>query len=156
NILTRMAGVPVYLWQHRGRLDDMEAYLVGGLLAGVGAYLIIGHPGDSNQYFTRAGWIFGSIASGWGWVHLADRLPARWRGPAALAAAWYASELIAAQLVFARPGTTASPFAPLHPILGWVAVLTALTLVGVALCNVVAGPVRPLRWRPVSGFALLT
>jgi hypothetical protein len=126
NMLLRLAGLPVLVRQRRRMLGDVEAYLVGGLLAGVGAYLLIGHPGDSNQYFTRAGWIFGVIASAWAWVNLAERLPARWRGLLAAAAGTYVGALVLAQLIFARRGPARHPFDPLVPILIWLAALVTL------------------------------
>ena len=66
--------------------------LLGGAVAGPGLYLLLEQPSDGNQYFTRSGFAFGVLLSGWGYVLLFERagLSKRWRAGLALGAAAFA------------------------------------------------------------------
>jgi hypothetical protein len=130
NMLLRLSGIPVLLWQRRKRLGDIDALLVGGMLSGLGAYLVIGHPGDSNQYFVRDGWVFGVIASAWAFVLLGDRLSTVERRRLAIGAGAYALTLCLIQLVGARPFPNDGPFDPLWPLLGWAGGLALAGVLG--------------------------
>ena len=46
----------------------MQSFLLGGALAGPAIYLLLGHPGSSNQYFVRAAFVFGALLSAWGYA----------------------------------------------------------------------------------------
>jgi hypothetical protein len=153
NMLLRLAGLPVLAALRGRRIGDAEVLLIGGALAGLGAYLVFAHPGDANQYFVRAGWMFGVIGSAWGAVLLGDRARlsgpgagatrARWR--LAVAGAVYAAGLVALQFANASPAgpaTARDPFAPLEPIVSWFLALAALTAIG-AVFWYVAGSLSP-------------
>ncbi|MFC4150516.1 hypothetical protein ACFO0M_30045 [Micromonospora mangrovi] len=131
----RLAGVVALLRVRRARLEPVQVFLFGGALAGPATYLLVGHPGSSNQYFTRAGFAFGVLLSAWGWVELAERaaLSARERRLLAVAAAGFAVLLTAIQL----DSTTVTPatpaYAPVLPLLVWAGGLTVVGLL-LALC----------------------
>lgn len=150
NMLLRLAGIPVLLGLRRRRLGDVEWLLIGGALAGIVAYLTFKHPGDANQYFVRAGWMFGVIASAWGAVLLFDRarltgtdrsaVHARWR--LVVAGVAYCAALIGLNLAFAEPAGGADRFAPLEPIVSWFVALAALSAIG-AFFWYIAGTLSP-------------
>jgi hypothetical protein len=68
NMQLRLAGIVALLWQRRLRLLPEQVFLLGGAVVGPAFYLLLSHPGDSNQYFVRAGFAFGVILSAWGWA----------------------------------------------------------------------------------------
>ncbi|MGE5829834.1 MAG: hypothetical protein ACM30G_15945 [Micromonosporaceae bacterium] len=158
NMLLRLAGVPVLLALRgfRQRLGDVEWLLLGGLAAGFGAYLVVGHLGDGNQYFYRDGWMFGIIASAWGVVLLADRarLTPAFRAGLAAAGAVFAVALVAAQLRYAGPTVWHQPMDPLVPVLRWLGVLALLALLGAMWWRVLRSLQPALRGR--GGLVLLT
>jgi hypothetical protein len=168
NMLLRLAGLPVLLRERsRGSgwrgLGDTELLLAGGTLAGIAAYLIFAHPGDGNQYFVRAGWMFGVLASGWGAVLLADRArlsPATGASPRArwavgAGAGAFAAALIGWQLRFAGPLDPAGgPWAPLRPILIWFAALAASAAIAAVAWRLLGAAWPSLRGR--GGAVLLT
>jgi hypothetical protein len=156
NLLLRLAGVPLLVALRRRRLGDVEVLLLAGLAAGLGAYLVLGHLGDANQYFYRDGWMFGVIASAWGIVLLADRselTPAFRRGLAA-AGTVFAVALVIAQLRYARPTPWHQPMDPLKPVLRWLGVLVLLAALGAVWWRVFRSLQPSLRGR--GGLVLLT
>ncbi|GAA1799960.1 hypothetical protein GCM10009682_22020 [Luedemannella flava] len=163
-MLLRLAGLPVLLRLRGRRLGDAEVLLTGGMLAGIGAYLVFAHPGDANQYFIRAGWMFGVVASAWGWVLAAERsglagsgaAARQWRGWLAFGAALVCLGLLWAQFTYAADQTAAAgAFGPLVPALSWLLVLAIVAAVaGLWWRAVATGPLRDLRGR--GGFVLLT
>jgi hypothetical protein len=132
------------------RLGDVEWLLIGGALAGVVAYLTFKHPGDANQYFVRAGWMFGVIASAWWAVLLFDRARLTGSGPAAVRARWrltaagavYCAALIGLELTNASPVRGQDRFAPLAPIVSWFIALAVLTAIGAFFWRI-AGTLTP-------------
>lgn len=156
NMMLRLAGVPVLAALRRRRLGEVEVLLLGGLAAGLGAYLVLGHLGDANQYFYRDGWMFGIIASAWGVVLLADRseLTPAFRRGLAVGGTVFALALVLAQLRYAGPTLWQQPMDPLLPVLRWLGVLAGLAGL-LALWWHVARSLQPsLRGR--GGLVLLT
>ncbi|MBM0258454.1 hypothetical protein [Micromonospora sp. 4G55] len=102
NLQLRLAGVVALLRLRRWRLEPAQVFLLGGALAGPAVYLLVAHPGSSNQYFTRTGFAFGVLLSGWGFVELLDRAALTIRGRVLLGAgaASLALALTAYQLRF--------------------------------------------------------
>lgn len=133
NLQLRLAGMVALLGLRRGRLEPVQVLLLGGALAGPAIYLLVGHPGSSNQYFVRAGFAFGVILSAWGYAELLDRaaLPARGRALLAAGAAGFALLLTTVQLrhpAAVPPGVT---YGPVLPLLRWaVALAVAATVLG--------------------------
>jgi hypothetical protein len=165
NMLLRLAGVPVLLGLRRRRLGEVEVFGVAGLAAGLGAYLLLGHLGDANQYFTRAGWMFGVIVSAWGWVLLADRAGltgvgadsvrrSRGRWALGVGSLGFALGMVLLQLDGASTSPSRHRLDPLMPVLDWLGVLAVLAVLG-ALWWRVLRLLRPsLRGR--GGLVLLT
>jgi hypothetical protein len=131
NMQLRVAGSVPLLWLRRGRLQPVQWFLLGGALAGPVLYLLLEQPGDGNQYFTRAGFTFGVIASAWGYAMVLDRVRLSRQGRVALAvgAGALAVILVATQWLAAGPAPTGQPYRPLLPLLTWSAVLAAIGLV---------------------------
>ncbi|WP_036372736.1 hypothetical protein, partial [Micromonospora sp. ATCC 39149] len=131
----RLAGVLALLRLRRWRLEPVQVFLLGGALAGPAAYLLVGHPGSSNQYFTRAGFAFGVILSAWGWVELVDSAALGTRGRALLGAgaAGFAVLLTAVQLRHPTASPSTPSYAPVLPLLAWAAALAAVALLA-GLC----------------------
>ncbi|MFR9774835.1 hypothetical protein ACL02O_02105 [Micromonospora sp. MS34] len=121
----RLAGVPALLRVRRGRLEPVQVFLLGGALAGPAGYLLLGHPGSSNQYFTRTGFAFGVLLSGWGWAEVADRaaLSARGRRLLGGGTAGFAVLLTAVQLAAATSTPATPAYAPVLPLLCWAGAL---------------------------------
>ncbi|SBT45528.1 hypothetical protein [Micromonospora auratinigra] len=148
NLQLRLAGAVALLRGRRWRPEPVQVLLLGGALAGPAIYLLVGHPGSSNQYFTRTGFAFGVLLSGWGWVEAADRaaLTARGRRLLGAGAAGFAVLLTAVQLA-APASTPAVPaYAPVLPLLCWAAALTAVALVLARCWPALAG-----RWPGLAG-----
>ncbi|MBO4209581.1 hypothetical protein [Micromonospora echinofusca] len=156
NMQLRLAGIPVLLWLRRGRLEPVQLFLLGGTLAGPAIYLLVGHPGSSNQYFVRAGFAFGVLLSAWGYLELVERARLGRRAVAGLvvAAVGFAGLLTGIQL--ANPATVqpGAAYAPLLPLLRWTGALVALAGLGALLWVVVTGH-RP-RLVGAGGVVLLT
>ncbi|MFK3981883.1 hypothetical protein ACI2K4_16090 [Micromonospora sp. NPDC050397] len=150
NLQLRLAGVVALVAHRRFRLEPVQVFLLGGALVGPVIYLVVGHPGSSNQYFTRAAFAFGVIASGWGYAELVERARLRRRGRAllALGAAGFALLLILVQ--WNNQATVHPAPAPawdaLRPLLWW-----AAALAGVALLGVLLWPVLAQRWAGLRG-----
>ncbi|MEH1011761.1 hypothetical protein V6U90_01355 [Micromonospora sp. CPCC 206060] len=156
NMQLRLAGIPVLLWLRRGRLEPVQLFLLGGTLAGPAIYLLVGHPGSSNQYFVRAGFAFGVLLSAWGYLELVERarLSRRAVTVLAVAAVGFAGLLTGIQL--ANPATVqpGPSYAPLLPLLRWTGALCAVAGVGALLWVAVTGH-RP-RLVGAGGVVLLT
>lgn len=76
SVLGRTFGVALMV--PRWRSADPGLILLGGsLLAGIGAYLMLFHPGGSQVYFMISAFPLGTIASAWAICELAPTL--RWR-----------------------------------------------------------------------------
>ncbi|SCL38172.1 hypothetical protein GA0070624_6122 [Micromonospora rhizosphaerae] len=148
NLQLRLTGVAGLLRLRRGRLEPVQLFLLGGALAGPAIYLLVGHPGGSNQYFTRAGFAFGVLLSAWGWVEMADRaaLPARGRLLLGGATAGFAVLLTAVQLSSATTTPSTPAYAPVLPLLLWAAALTV-----VALLVALYWPALVERWPALAG-----
>ncbi|MEV0156095.1 hypothetical protein AB0H57_20525, partial [Micromonospora sp. NPDC050686] len=144
----RLAGIPALLWRRRLRLERAQLFLLGGALAGPAIHLMLRHPGNSNQYFTRAGFAFGVLLSAWGFVEVADRAALSRRGRVALgvAAAGFAALLTAVQLGYPVAPAVGPRFDRLLPLLRWAGALTLLALLLGALWWLLAR-----RWRSLAG-----
>jgi hypothetical protein len=144
NMLLRTAGIVALIGVPRGRLGATQWFLVAGAVAGPGLYLLLRQPSGGNEYFTRAGFAFGVIASAWGYVLLWERARlggrARWALGAGTVA--FAGALIVAQVAYARPAPAGPAYAALEPILWWAGGLAAAAAVAVVAWVVMA------RWRP--------
>ncbi|MGW4297581.1 hypothetical protein ACWEH1_31765 [Micromonospora chersina] len=148
NLQLRVAGALALLRLRRWRLEPVQVFLLGGALAGPAIYLLVGHPGSSNQYFTRTGFAFGVLLSAWGWAEVADRaaLSTRGRWLLGAGAAGLAVLLTAVQLDSAVSTPAVPAYAPVLPLLLWAAVL-AVPVVLVALC----WPALVGRWPGLAG-----
>ncbi|WP_320066776.1 hypothetical protein [Micromonospora sp. RTGN7] len=148
NLQLRLAGVLALLRLRRWRLEPVQVFLLGGALAGPAIYLLVGHPGSSNQYFTRAGFAFGVILSAWGWAELLDRaaLGARGRALLGAGAAGFAVLLTAIQLRFPAASPATPSYASVLPLLTWAAALLAVALLA-QLC----WPALVGRWPGLAG-----
>ncbi|WP_405099462.1 hypothetical protein [Micromonospora sp. NBC_01412] len=148
NLQLRLAGVAALLRLRRWRLEPVQVFLLGGALAGPAIYLLVGHPGSSNQYFTRAGFAFGVILSAWGWVELLDSaaLGARGRALLGAGAAGFAVLLTAVQLRFPAASPATPSYASVLPLLTW-----AAALLGVALLVQLCWPALVGRWPGLAG-----
>jgi hypothetical protein len=148
NMLLRYAGIGPLLLSRRGRTDPAAWLLVAGGIAGPGLYLVINQVAGGNQYFTRSGFAFGVIASGWGYVLLFERARLTLAGKVALGvgSGVFAGAVVLANLTLATSPTGNTADAPLRPILSWA---WTLVLIGVAIGLVwwFAG----YRWRWLRG-----
>jgi hypothetical protein len=147
NMQLRGAGILPLAWRSRLRLDPAQWFLLGGAVAGPVIYLAIKQPGDGNQYFTRTGFAFAVLLSGWGYVRVFERARLSRAGTAALGAASgaFAIALVAIQFRFAggpEPSNPPDPLDPLMPLLRWSMLLVAFGS-GVAALWIAAG-----RWLP--------
>src|SRR5262249_52603284 len=108
NMQLRTAGIVPLLWLRRLRLEPEQWFLVGGATAGPAIYLVFSQPSSGNQYFTRAGFTFGVIASAWGFAELYERSRLGRGATQALiaVAAAFSVVLVWAQLAYAQPQTT--------------------------------------------------
>lgn len=146
NMQLRLAGIVPLLWLRKagptGRLEPVQWFLLGGAIAGPGLYLLLEQPSDGNQYFTRSGFAFGVLLSGWGYVLLAERarLSVRWRAGLAAGALAFAVALVAVQWKYAPQATYDTPFSPLVPLLKWTAALAVLGVLACAAWLMLAGP----------------
>jgi len=148
NMLLRTAGIAALIGVQRGRLRATQWFLVAGAFAGPGLYLLLRQPSGGNEYFTRAGFAFGVIASAWGYVLLWERARlgerARWALGAGTVA--FAGALIVAQVGYAQPAPAGPAYATLAPILWW-----ACALAAVAAVAAVAWVVLARRWPGLRG-----
>ncbi|MGW4153954.1 hypothetical protein ACWEDF_12475, partial [Micromonospora chersina] len=148
NLQLRVAGALALLRLRRWRLEPVQVFLLGGALAGPTIYLLVGHPGSSNQYFTRTGFAFGVLLSAWGWVEVAERAALSTRGRWLLGAGTtgLAVLLTAVQLDSAVSTPAVPAYAPVLPLLLWAAAL-AVPVVLAALC----WPALVGRWPGLAG-----
>ncbi|MGC3861196.1 hypothetical protein ACPSM1_13505 [Micromonospora chersina] len=148
NLQLRVAGALALLRLRRWRLEPVQVFLLGGALAGPTIYLLVGHPGSSNQYFTRTGFAFGVLLSAWGWAEVADRaaLSTRGRWLLGAGATGLAVLLTAVQLDSAVSTPAVPAYAPVLPLLLWAAAL-AVPVVLAALC----WPALVGRWPGLAG-----
>ncbi|MFC0002895.1 hypothetical protein [Micromonospora siamensis] len=144
----RLAGVVALLRRRRYRLEPVPLLLLGGALAGPAIYLLVGHPGSSNQYFTRSGFAFGVLLSAWGYAELLDRAALSRRGAVllGLGAAGFAAVLTAVQLRHPATATGRPAYEPVLPLLWWAGALLVAVLL-VALC----WPALTGRWPGLAG-----
>ncbi|KXK62498.1 hypothetical protein AWW66_08070 [Micromonospora rosaria] len=147
NLQLRLAGAVAVLRYRRWRPEPVQVFLLGGALAGPAVYLLVAHPGSSNQYFLRAGFTFGVILSAWGWAEVVDRAGLARRGRLLLvgAAAGFAVLLTAYQWRFPASGPTQG-YGGVLPLLVWAAVLTLL-----ALLLALGWPALVGRWPGLAG-----
>ncbi|GGJ76269.1 hypothetical protein GCM10010123_02790 [Pilimelia anulata] len=145
NMQLRLAGIVPLLWRRRGRLDGPVALLVGGALAGPALYLLLGHPGSSNQYFVRTAFAFGVLASALGAVEVWERARLGRAGGYALAAAALAAggALVAVQWWRGPAGWDPDvPRDAVLPLLRWAALLGVLLLVAGVAWRLAGGRLR--------------
>jgi hypothetical protein len=148
NMLLRYAGMVPLLLDRRGYTDPGAWLLVAGGLAGPAIYLVVNQASGGNQYYTRAGFAFGVIASAWGYGLLFERarLPIAGRVALATGSAVFVLAVVLANLSYATvpSGTTAD--AQLRPILSW-----AWLLVIIGAIAGVAWWFAGYRWRFLRG-----
>jgi hypothetical protein len=147
NMQLRGAGILPLAWRSRLRPDPVPWFLLAGAVAGPVIYLALKQPGDGNQYFTRTGFAFAVLLSGWGYVELFERARLSRAGKAglALAAGVFAVALVAIQFRFAgnpQPSVPPDPLDPLMPLVRWAMLLAAFGFAVAALWLVAA------RWLP--------
>jgi hypothetical protein len=141
NMELRQAGIVPLLWyrlhpRHRAARPaeyGVEALLVGGALAGIGAYLMIDQLADGQQYFARTGFAFGVLASAWGYAEAFERARLTRRGKVNLTvfAVAVAAVTITAQLLFAGwPVSTAHRYDIIVPIVQWGLVIAVCLVLG--------------------------
>ncbi|SCL17310.1 hypothetical protein GA0074692_0139 [Micromonospora pallida] len=131
NLQLRLAGVAALVGLRRGRLEPVQLFLLGGALAGPAIYLLVGHPGSSNQYFVRAGFAFGVLLSAWGYAELVERagLPVRGRVLLAVGAAGFALLLTVIQLRYPATVEPGPAYGPVLPLLRWAVALVVVAIV---------------------------
>jgi len=81
-VLGRLGGI-LLLIRGRRRVDIGLVFLIAGLVCGIGAYLMLSHPGGSQIYFLMSAFPLGAAASAWA---LAEHAPRTTRGCSVLAA----------------------------------------------------------------------
>ncbi|HEU4427074.1 MAG TPA: hypothetical protein VFR67_31480 [Pilimelia sp.] len=148
NMQLRLAGIPVLLWRRRGRLEPVQVFLLGGVLAGPAIYVLVTHPGGAQEYFVRASFVFGVILSAWGYAEAMDaaRLPRPALAGLGFGAAAFAVGLAFIQLRNPATAVGAPAYELLMPLLRWAFVLFMLgALAGLAWSA--AGD----RWRVLRG-----
>jgi hypothetical protein len=117
NMELRLAGIVALLWQRRLRLLPEQVFLLSGAVIGPAIYLVLSHPGDSNQYFMRAGFAFGAILSAWGWASVVG---ARMSRPLVAFAVGFGVLLCAVQLIGGPASVVWDPsYDSLLPLLYW-------------------------------------
>ncbi|MEU4567000.1 hypothetical protein [Micromonospora sp. NPDC023956] len=142
NLQLRLAGVLALVGVRRGRLEPVQLLLLGGALAGPAIYLLVGHPGSSNQYFVRAGFAFGVILSAWGYAEVLDRARLSSRGRVVLAAGAAGLALLLTVIQLRHPATAeaAAAYGPVLPLLRWaVALAVVATVLGLLWPALVGG-----------------
>ncbi len=130
-MLVRLAGI--WFAARYGRpWGTIEWFLLGTLVAGVGAALVIRHPSWSQMFFLRSAWPAGAILSALGAVLLVERhrVPPRWVALGVGAAATVALAVGAAVEVLEPWPGGPLPGQAMAPIYGVVAILLAVAAVG--------------------------
>lgn len=72
-MFTRLAGIPVLAWLRRREWGTVEWFLLGGLVGGALATLLLNHSLYGQNYFIRSGFAFGAILSAAGMVALVEK-----------------------------------------------------------------------------------
>lgn len=122
NMQLRLAGI--FALGRRLLTDPEKVFLLSGAVIGPVIYLVVAHPGSSNQYFVRAGFAFGVILSAWGWAEVVGR----WRWSLLAFAAGLGVLLTVIQLTW-RAGFSPTPaYDPLLPLLTWALTLTVVAM----------------------------
>lgn len=129
----------------RRPLDPDRLFLLGGALAGPALYLTISSL--AAQYFTRAGFTFGMLAAGWGWVLVLARFTAWQRRALVGGAAVLAGALVAVQLAAAPDPLSRGA---VRPIAVWVLMLGVALGAGVAIWYAIRLARPGLRGRGVA------
>jgi hypothetical protein len=148
NLQLRLAGIPALLWLRRGRLGPVRTFLLGGALTGPAIYLVLGHPGSSNQYFVRTAFAFGVVLSAWGYAEVLDRsrLSSAGRVRLAVGALAFAVVLTDIQLRWPARLHAAAGYAPVVPLLVWACALAFVAEAGALAWSVLSG-----RWPGLRG-----
>jgi hypothetical protein len=147
----RQAGIIPLLWyrlhpRHRPTRPaehGVEALLVGGALAGIGAYLFVDQLADGQQYFARAGFAFGVLASAWGYAEVFERAGLSRAGKIRLGAfaVAVAAVAIAAQLLWAHwPVSYGHRYDAIMPLVKWALLIAVAMAVGGALWRLFGRP----------------
>ncbi|MEO6603988.1 MAG: hypothetical protein ABIN55_00090 [Aeromicrobium sp.] len=76
SVLGRTWGILLLVRRWR-TIDAGQILLAGALLSGIGAYLLLNHPGGSHLYFLISAFPLGALASAWAITEFAPRLD-RW------------------------------------------------------------------------------
>jgi hypothetical protein len=120
NMQLRLAGI--FALGRRLFTDPEKVFLLSGAVVGPVTYLVLAHPGSSNQYFVRAGFAFGVILSAWGWAEVVGR----WRWSLLAFAVGLGAVLTVIQLVWRAEFSPTPAYDPLLPLLFWALALTVV------------------------------
>jgi hypothetical protein len=132
NLQLRLAGIVALIRYRRFRLEPVQLFLLSGALVGPAIYLLVGHPGSSNQYFARTGFAFGVLASAWGYAEVLERarLSVRARVLLAVGAAGFALTLILIQLTNPAEVRPTPAWDAVRPLLWWAEALAVVAVLG--------------------------
>jgi len=143
----RAAGILPLVWFRRGRLTPVQWFLLGGAVAGPAFFLLF--TGYAATWFTRAGFPFSLVLSGWGYAMVVDRANLSRRGRALLAAFGAAFALVLTAIAWRWAPSSypvRSSYGALLPTL-----LLAATLAAVAVVAGVAWRLAQRRWPALRG-----
>jgi hypothetical protein len=152
-MLTRLAGVPVLARIRGQEWGTTEWFLLGGVVGGTVATVVLGHQSLSQNNFVRAGFAFGAILSAMGLVGLVERHRLSTRTMTVVAAATLGLGVATSFGMWKLTGRGPT-FAVLNPIFR-AALATAVVAAGIAVVLTAARR----RWpsmRGVAGVAVLT
>ncbi|MET8540426.1 hypothetical protein ABZW03_07195 [Kitasatospora sp. NPDC004799] len=161
----KLLGAVPLLWRRRLRLDAAQWFLLGAVVAGPAAYLMVN--GYNASYFTISAMPFGAVLSAWGYCEAFERAALPRAGKAALAVGtlaltglltWlsyrYSADLVAFLGEHTGDGTATEAYTPLLPALSVAAAFAVLALVLGLLWRLLSRAARGLRRR--GGVVLLT
>ncbi|MFJ9441625.1 hypothetical protein ACIRRH_07085 [Kitasatospora sp. NPDC101235] len=161
----KLLGAVPLLWRRRFRLEPAQWFLLGGVVAGPAAYLMVN--GYNASYFTISAMPFGVVLSAWGYCEAFERAALPRVGKAALAVGaaaltglftWlsyrYSADLATFLGAHTEDATGTEPYTPLLPALSVAAAFAVLAGLLGLLWWLFSRAARGLRRR--GGIVLLT
>ncbi|MFE4356430.1 MULTISPECIES: hypothetical protein [Streptomycetaceae] len=161
----KLLGAVPLLWRRRLRLDAVQWFLLGAVVAGPAAYLVVN--GYNASYFTISAMPFGAVLSAWGYCEAFERATLPKAAKAALAVGavaltglftWLSYRFSADWETFLREhtgdGTGTEPYTPLLPALSVAAAFAVLAVLLGLLWRLLSRAAGGLRRR--GGVVLLT